>query len=135
MGLQNASIVAGATSCTVTPVGGAAITFAPDGLDIVNGLHIADQSQSDVRLQRSITVRNRRPTLQPTGKWSKWKRFVTITIPFLKADGTIVNNYERIEREFDPETPAATVLANRILAAQVLVDSDFDGFNTTGSLA
>lgn len=134
MSLQNASIVAGATSCTVTPTGGSAISFAPDGLDIVNGLHLADQSQSDVRLQRSITVRNRRPALQPNGKWSKWKRFTTITIPYQKADGTIVNNYERYEREFDPETPAATVLANRFLTAQVLVDTDFDGFNNTGSL-
>jgi hypothetical protein len=135
MGLTNAAIMTGATACTITPTGGTTQTFSPDGLDVTNGLHIADVGQSDVRLQRTITVRNRRPTLQPSGKWSKWKRFITIITPYLKADGTIVNNYERIEREFDPETPAAVVLSNRYVAAQALVDSDFDGFHNSGSLS
>lgn len=132
MGLTNAIVKAGATSAAVT--GGTDETFGPDGVTVVNGLHIADTAQTDFRIRRGITIKNRQPLIDSLGVFSKDKKSITIVAPKLLASGKTQFNLIRIEREIHPESTAAEALDLNLLGVQVLSDADFLTFWATGSL-
>lgn len=132
MGLTSSTLLTGAT---LAATGGTAKTYTPDGQTVVNGLHLADASVTDFRVRPQITVKTRNPKRNPDGTYTKAKRTVTLYVPELKADGTIATNIRRYESEIDPETSAASELDSRKMFAQILFDSDFESFHTTGSLA
>lgn len=133
MPLNGAIVKSGATA--MTPTGGSDKTFTTDGVVIPNGIHIANAAQTDFRIREHLAIRNRVPTLNGNGKWTRDRKAVTITIPKLLADGTYVNNTMRIEREVHPEATVAEAKELCMLAAQVLSDSDFDAYWQSGSLA
>lgn len=122
----------GATGFTVS--GGADKAFSDDGQTVSNGRHYADAATADFRVRPHLTLKNRNPQRQSDGSYSKGKREAILTIPILKSNGTISFNTWRYSQEYDPEVPAATEKDGRFMLAQVLFDSETDGFNTTGSI-
>lgn len=133
MALSSAVVKTGASA--MTPTGGSDKTFTPDGQTVPNGIHIADAAQADFRIRDNMSLKSKVPTLQGDGSYSKGKRSVTIVMPRLLASGMTVFNLVRLEVEVHPEMTAALELDLRMVAAQVLSDSDFSSFWTAGSLA
>lgn len=133
MPLNGAVVKSGATA--MTPTGGTDKTFTTDGVTVPQGLHLANAAQTDFRIREHATVRNRVPVLLPTGKWTRDKKSVSITVPKVLSDGTYVNNVIRLEREVHPESTAAEATELNMLMAQALSDSDFAAFWSSGSLA
>lgn len=133
MPLNGANVKSGATA--MTPTGGTDKTFTSDGVIVPQGLHLANAAQADFRIREHATIRNRVPVLLPTGKWTRDRKNLSITIPKLLSDGTYINNVIRLEREVHPESTAAEAVELNMLMAQCLSDSDFTAFWSSGSLA
>lgn len=133
MSVQNAIVKSGASA--LTPTGGSDVTFTPDGVTVANGIHLIDAAQTDFRIRRNITLKNKLPNLASTGVYSKDKKTVTFVAPKILADGSTVFNLIRIEREVHPESTAAEALDLNMVAGQLLADADFTNFWVSGSLA
>lgn len=132
MGLKNMSIPSGAT---LAPTGGTAIVFADDGVTIQNGVHLVVPATTDYRVRQSATFKYKPPTLLPDQTYSRDVKSVSYNVPFVRADGKIVNNVIRVSREVDPEFSAAAALDLNIIAAQMLFDADVTNFWTAGSVS
>lgn len=133
MPLSSAIVKTGATA--MTPTGGSDKTFTPDGQVVPGGIHLADAAQADFRVRDNIALKSKVPTLLGDGTYSKAKRSVTIVMPRLLASGKTVFNLARLEVEVHPEMTAALELDLRMIASQVLADTDFSSYWTAGSLA
>lgn len=133
MSLQNISLMQDATGGTTT--GGTAMALESDGVEVKNGVHLADMGEDDFTIRTNVTFRTRNPTLQPDGEYTKAKRFITIVVPKKLASGAIVFNLVRIEVEVHPESATAEKTNLHMLAAQVFTDSDVTQFLVNGSLA
>lgn len=133
MGLKNMSLLTGAT---VTSTGGTALAFAEDGVSIPNGLHLMVPADADYQTRRQLTAKYRQPTLDTkTGVYGKDKKSLTMVQPIVLADGKVVFNTIRIEREVHPSVTAAAALDLTVLGAQLLTDADCLAFWATGSLS
>jgi hypothetical protein len=132
MPLNGAIINSGAT---VSATGGSACTFTTDGQTITNGLHLIDAAVTDFRVQPSITVKVKRPSLNSLGVYSKGKISAVIKVPIILASGATSFELMRIERESHPENTAAARLDLNVLGAQILADSDFAALWASGSTA
>jgi hypothetical protein len=133
MGLKSMSLSAGAT---VSTTGGSALVFADDGITIQNGVHLVVPSDEVYETRRQATAKYRPPTLDPkTQSYSKDKKSISFTKPIVLADGRVVFNTIRIEREVHPSLPAAEAAELNKLGAQLLTDADTDAFWATGSLS
>lgn len=126
------TVMTGATGFSVT--GGTSKVFSLDGQTVQNGVHLADASITDFRIRPHVTVKNRNPQRQPDGSYSKGKKEVIVTFPFLKADGTIGFNVDRHTHEYDAEVSAALDKDLRYVAAQFQFDSEMETFHTGGAL-
>lgn len=133
MGLKTMSLLEAAT---VTADGGTALVFADDGVTIPNGLHLIVPADADYQTRRQLTAKYRQPAINPkTGAYGKDKKSLCLTLPIILADGSIVFNTIRLEREVHPSLSAADALELCKLGAQLLVDTDVSGFWATGSLS
>jgi hypothetical protein len=118
-----------------TTTGGTAMALSSDGVDVKNGIHVADMAEDNFLVRTNITLKTRNPQKQPDGSYSKAKRYATIVVPKEIASGEIVYNLRRLESEDHPETTAAERTNLDMLAAQVYTDSDLAAFRSNGSLA
>jgi hypothetical protein len=132
MGLKNMSITTGGT---IAVTGGTAKVFADDGVTIPNGVHLTVPATTDFRLRESATFRYTPPKLQADGTYLRGAYTASLTVPKALASGKYVNNVIRITADIHPESTAAEQVDIRKLAAQLLADSDTDGFWTAGSLS
>lgn len=132
MSLDGMSILKDPTSASWT--GGTPVTFENDGSDVNGGITVCDTSQPDFRLRETLTAKSRKPVRQSDGSYSKGRRFLSHTVPFTLADGTISLQKVRIEYELHPEAVAdATFLHDlRHKQAQLQVDADLDKFFQLG---
>lgn len=126
------TIKTGATGFTVTA--GTDKVYSPDGQTVANGIHMADAATADFRVRPHVTFKNRNPQRQTDGTYSKGKREVILTIPILKANGTIGFNTWRYSQEYDPEISAAVEKDGRFQMAQFLFDSEVETFNSSGAI-
>lgn len=132
MGLKNMSLLAAAT---VAASGGTALAFAEDSVSIQNGVHLIVPADADYITRRSVTAKSRPPTYdQRTAVYGKDKKSISLTQPIVLADGKVVFNVIRTEREVHPSTSAAAMLELNKLQAQMLIDADLDNFWATGAL-
>jgi hypothetical protein len=133
MGLQNATLKDEATSFSIT--GGTDVTFNIDG-QVVNGggIHTVDVAATDNRTRRNFVFKSKAHALQPDGKYSKQKRWITFRLPKILDDGSTVLEVYRFESEIHPETSLAEEKAQRYLFLQTLFDTDFESFHSVGSL-
>lgn len=133
MALKNMSLSSGAT---VSTSGGTALAFADDGVSIQNGVHLIVPADTDYQTRRSVTAKYKPPTIDPkTGVYSKDKKSISLTLPLVLADGRVVFNVIRVEREVHPSLSAANADELNKLAAQLLTDSDASNFWAAGSLS
>lgn len=121
-----------ATGFTVT--GGIDKVFADDGQTVTNGRHMADFGTADFRVRPHVTFKNRNPQKQTDGTFSKGKREIILTIPILKANGTVGYNTWRNSQEFDAEISAATEKNGRYMMAQLQFGSETETFNAQGAI-
>jgi len=134
MGLKTMSLVENASSITVG--GGQSLSFSDDGVTIPNGVHLIVPADADYATRRQVTVKFRPPTLDAkTGSYSKDKKSICIAVPIYLADGRIVFNTLRIEREVHPQFEVAKASDLNSLGAQMLSQSDCDNFWAAGSLS
>jgi hypothetical protein len=133
MGLKNMSLLA---ASVVSATGGSAQVFADDGQTIANGLHLIVPADADYQTRRQATVKFRAPALDvKTGSYGKDKKSISYAVPQILADGRVVFNTIRIEREVHPSFAAASAAELNIIGAQLLCDSDVTAFWATGSLS
>lgn len=133
MALKNMSVLSAAT---VSASGGSALVFADDGITIPNGLHLMVPADADYQTRRQATVKYRPPSINPkTGVYGKDKKSISFTLPQVLADGSVVFNTIRIEREVHPSLSAAGALDLNVIGAQLLIDGDATAFWATGSLS
>lgn len=133
MSIVNMSLLKDATAGSVT--GGTAMALSSDGVEVKNGVHVADIGESNFLIRTNMTLRTRNPARQSDGSYTKGKRWVTVVSPKIIADGSTVFNVTRHEIEIHPETTDAEVDNMLFLGAQVFTDSDLTSFHKTGSLA
>lgn len=133
MGLKTMSLLA---SATVAASGGTALVFAEDGVTIQNGVHLVVPADTDYQTRRQVTAKYRPPTLDSkTGAYGKDKKSISLSKPLVLADGRVVFNTIRIEREVHPNLSAADAVELNKLGAQMLADADLDAFWATGALS
>jgi len=133
MALSNATLLDGAT---VSATGGTTQTFAPSGKDVPNGVEIVDVGATSYVTRESISFKVKMPTYNANSNtYSKGNREVTLVAPQVLSTGEVAFNVVRIKVEVHPELSAADEEELRKKAAQVLFDSDFSQFFTTGSKA
>lgn len=134
MALKNMSLMSAATGITV--VGGTALPFADNGVTIPNGLQCVIPGDVDYQTRRSVTVKFRPPALDSkTNSYGKDKKSICLVQPIVLANGTVIFNTMRIEREVHPSLTAAQCTELNRLGAQLLTDTDTDAFWATGSLS
>lgn len=133
MPITGMTLMKNATSGTT--VGGTSTTFNEDGVEVKNGKHVADLAELSFALRSNITFRNRNPVLNPDGSYTKAKRTISLVVPKQLANLSYAFNLARIEIEMHPEMSAAEMTNLRMLAAQLLTDSDVISFIDAGSLA
>lgn len=131
MGIQNMTLLSGAT---VSATGGTTVNFAPDGVSVPNGVHVADSANADFKTRANVTLRTRNPQLV-NGVFTKNKRWVTYVAPQVLSSGDIVFNLVRVEVEFHPDLAAADLTEMLKRGAQVMIDSDLATFWSMGSLS
>jgi hypothetical protein len=129
-----ASCIVKTGSTAMTPTGGSDQTFTPDGQTVANGVHVHDAAQADFRVRDNITFKNKNPTLNGDGTYSKAKRSALLVMPRLLASGLVVFNLARLELEVHPEMVAAVELDLRMKAAQLFGDTDLTLFWSTGTV-
>lgn len=133
MALKNMSLLA---SATIAASGGSAQVFTDNGVTIANGVQLVVPADTDYSVRRMATAKYRPPTIDSkTGVYSKDKKSISYTIPVVLTTGQVVFNVIRIEREVHPSLSAANCTEMNKIAAQLLTDSDTDGFWGTGSLS
>lgn len=133
MALKNMSLLTGAT---IAPSGGAALVFADNGVTVPNGVQLIVPADADYQTRRSLTAKYRPSTIDvKTGSYGKDKKSISLAKPIVLTDGRVVFNTIRIEREMHPSVSAADCLEMNKLGAQLLVDTDTDGFWANGSLS
>lgn len=132
MGLKNMSINSGAT---LSATGGTAVVFSDDGTTIPNGVRLVVPADTNYVTRRNAVAKYRAPTVDSQGQYSKDKKSLSIAFPMVLANGKVVTNVLRIEREVHPEYSAANATEMNKLAAQLLFDTDLDNFWAAGSLS
>lgn len=130
MGMKNMQLTA---SATLAATGGSALVLADNGVTIQNGVQLVVPADTNYATRRSLTAKYRPPVVNKDGTLSRDKKYISFTVPKALASGAIVNNVIRIEREVHPEFTAAECTEINKLAAQLLFDTDTDGFWATGS--
>lgn len=133
MGLQNASILKGATTSFT---GGTARTLSTDSLQVKNGIHLIDASVADYTTRPNVYVAATPPVYVPSEKdYTNAKKSVKGYFPKVTANGNVkAPSIEIIIRD-NPTQTAAEVQEMVDFAIQVLADSDFANFRSTGSLS
>lgn len=113
---------------SIAPTGGTDKTYTVDGQPVMTGVHFADSTEADYRIQKHMTIKNRNPQRQNDGKYSKGKQVVITTHPFLKADLSVGFNKAETLIEYDPEFPAASLKDLRFMHAQMLFQAAMEAF-------
>jgi len=132
MSVRNMTLKTGGTNSVAS---GTDLVFADDGVTIQNGVHLSVPATSDYRVRQTATLKYKPPTLLPDGTYTRDKKEVSYTVPFVRADGKVVFNVLRISREVDPELGASAVTDLNTIGAQLLFDSDMTNFWAAGSLS
>lgn len=131
MSLKGMTIKTGAT--LVHPTVGTDAILKEAGVDIKNGVYVAETAHADFITRINATFQNRPPSLQSDGSYSKAKRSCKIVTPIVLADGTTSFCLGRYELEIHPQMTAAEVSNLRGLLAQCITDAEVDDFITSGS--
>lgn len=135
MGLQNATLMVGAT---VSTTGGTSTAFVPNGATVTNGVQVVDSTNTNAVTRASMTFRTIKQAVLDliTGKFTgKIKRQAQLVRPKVLADGRVTFPLIRIELEVVPDSTDAEIFALMNEGAMMLTDADFLSFWKIGSNA
>jgi hypothetical protein len=121
-------------STGITVVGGTATVFDDDGLEVKNGIHVVDTTETDYISRIHATFKNRSPSLQADGTFTKGRRDINLTIPLTLASGAISYPVYRGSFEIHPEMTTAQIAEIRRLAVQTIADTELDNYYNIGSV-
>lgn len=131
MAVKNASILRSATAAFSA---GTALAFVSDGAQVPGGVHIVVPADTDVRTRLHATLSAKPSIAVADGTVSAAKHSVSITQPKLNATTQkVLNNTIRFTATRDALMTDAEWLEVRKIAAQFLLDADFDNFWNLGS--
>lgn len=133
MAINGATPIVGATTY-VAPTGGSADTLSAFGSN--GGVTAIFDGDTELLTQKKATFTAKDPQVQvsaPNG-YTQAKRQAYIRVPLTLDNGNITTNSIRVEVSVDPETTAAEIAELRLLASQILGDSDFTPFWSLGVL-
>lgn len=134
MSLQNATLKNAPAGFTIT--GGTDVVYEIDGQVVSGGgIHTIDVAATDNRTRKNFVYKSKAHALQPDGSYSKQKRWITLRIPKILANGSTVIEVYRFESEVHPETSLVTEKEQRFTFAQMLFIAAAESFHATGSLA
>lgn len=123
MPISNASILSGVT---MTPSGGTAVPFG--SLGIRNGTNtLYATGDADLRTRRTIVCSAKEAKVAPGAPngYTQARATAVFKTPLVLDNGNITVNTVRIEVAYDIESSAAEVTELKLMAAQILTDSDF----------
>lgn len=133
MSILNASVN---VDGTVATTGGTATTFISKGTDL--GSHDAILNDgSEFAAQTKVSFVTKDPKVQtsaPNG-YTQHRCTAKVLRPLLLDNGNYTMNSVTITFSVDHETTDTEIGSLRVLAAQLIHDSDFDDFWTAGSVA
>lgn len=135
MGLQNATLMVGAT---VSTTGGTSTAFVPNGATVTNGVQVVDSTNANAVTRASMTFRTIKQAVLDllTGKFTgKIKRQAQLVRPKVLPDGRVTFPLIRIELEVVPDSTDAEIIALMNEGAMMLTDADFIPFWKIGSNA
>lgn len=130
--INGITFMKGANGITVTA--GEAAVFTDDGLEVKNGIHVVDSTNSNFITRAHGTFKNKPAQLQSDGSFSKGKRDFNITTPILLASGAVSFPVFRGNMELHPEMTAAQILELKMLACQAIMSSELNDYFTFGSV-
>lgn len=135
MPIQSAGILAGSTAGSET--GGSALTLAPTGRTVKNGIEVYVTSDTDFRTRRTFTFTYKPPVLQPDGLYSKAKFVAVHKQPVINTAGKIEFDIIRIEKELSNNEANGVTRSTALncFARQMIGDADFSNFWAAGSPA
>lgn len=132
MGLVNSTLLAGAT---ITATGGTAHTFTDDGGEVAHGKHLIDASVTDYKTRPTMVAKVRQPVYtRATKSFSKGRKALTVTMPFVDVNGEIQYPLVRCELEDHPDMTDAQYNSLLQYGAQLFFDADTVPFFKTGTL-
>lgn len=129
-GISTMTLKTGATYAA--PTGGSNYVFAPDGITIQNGIHLTVPGVASYTARPTATAKYRAAQLSASGKFSKYKNMLSISVPKILADGTLIYRVLRVEIEDHPEATAAENADLRLLGSQALCGTDSQNFFVAG---
>jgi len=132
MAINGITLMKGATGITVTA--GTNAVYVDDGLEVKNGIHVVDSTATSFVTRPHATFKNRGAALQSDGTWSKGRRDFNITVPKTLASGAITFPVFRGTMELHPEMTAAEILELKMLACQIIMDSELADYYSFGSV-
>jgi len=133
MPLSSASVLSGAT---LTPSGGSAISFVSAGIrNEVNTLNCSNDADLRTRRQIVCSTREPRPSEGAPNGYTQARATAFLKFPLELENGNVTINTVRIEVAYDVETSASELTEYKVIAAQVLNDSDFSALFSSLSLA
>lgn len=132
MSLRNMAIHGSITTPAV--LGGTAINLVGSPVQIPNGIQLVDGSAENYALRKVCTIKTRPPVYDSkTKKWSKIKTTMSFTYPELGADGEVVFNTLRIEKEVSPLAAAGVTTALKAFGISALASTDAASFWDLGT--
>lgn len=130
--ISSLAIMKGATGISVT--GGVSTSFQDDGLDVKNGIHVTNVTQTNFLERDHATFKNRPYRQNSDGSFTKGLRTFNYTMPITLASGVTSYQVARCEAEIHPEMTAAQMLEFRLTLCQLIMDGDLDAFWKYGSI-
>lgn len=131
MPLNGAIYKKDATSATI--VGGTDLTFTDSSEPIINGRRFL-ATALPVATRIAIVCKAIASKLI-SGKWSKEKRYIQVTMPKLESDGTYTQCVFRVETEIAASMTDAEKTGFFLLGIQTVTDSDASAFMLNGMLS
>jgi len=127
MPLQSASIQSGATWSST---GGSALSLAPDGRIVTDGVRLIVTADTNLLTRRSVVAKSVLPVAAPkAGVVSRLgKNQMVYFIPFVAGDGLTYNQSIQIIMNLHHEYTEANRRTAKTDAGALLLDSDFDDF-------
>lgn len=134
MPISNGTYPSGAT---VTVTGGTSVTLAEIS-DVGNSKEVFIDNGGATFLNRTVVkfkVTNPKTSATAPNGYTQFRNDVTIIQPYTPSGGVRTTNTIRLSYSVDPSLPAADKRALLKEFCVILLDSDIDGFFTSGSLA
>ncbi len=133
MSILNASVN---VDGTVATTGGTATTMVSKGTDLEkHDVILNDGSEFAAQTKISFSIKDPKVSSSAPNGYTQHRMNVKVLRPLLLDNGNYTVNSVTISFGVDHETTDAEIGSLRVLAAQLIHDSDFDDFWTVGSVS